>query len=330
MHVMSNLEYSFAISELSELIGKHFSRIRKLREDTYRMKIGNTEIICELGVRLHKTNYIEEKDTDDKFVQKVAKELDNAKLLSIEQVNNDRIIAFNFHNGRLIFEMFGNGNAILVRDGITVCSSKTESWSDRDTRAGVEYKTPANTGSENLAMLAKKPELTDRYAIVVLMKLPFGKQYALEALTRLNIDEKKPLNMLNEQEIEAIDAELAKIRDHAKPRVFYQSEKPIEFSLANLSQFDGFEKKEFDTLGMAADEYYQNMDQADPELEKLVKRLRVQEQHLQSLIDEEKTSREKAEIIYNNYAFVEERIMLARTGKLAGIDKKEKSFEIEI
>ena len=112
MHAMSNLEYSFLANELSRLVGKHLSKVRKVSEKVYRVKIGTSEIICEPGVRMHATKYIEPAQKD-RFVEKVEKELDNAKLLSVEQINNDRIIAFNFNLGTLVFEMFGKGNIIL-------------------------------------------------------------------------------------------------------------------------------------------------------------------------------------------------------------------------
>jgi predicted ribosome quality control (RQC) complex YloA/Tae2 family protein len=118
MHKMNNLEYSFIVNELTlKVVGKHFNRIRKLSENIYRMKIGTTEIICELGMRLHETMLIEKTEQTDKFVEKAGKELDNARLTSIIQVNKDRIVSFVFDNTSLVFEMFGEGNAILVRDG---------------------------------------------------------------------------------------------------------------------------------------------------------------------------------------------------------------------
>jgi len=328
MYKMTNLDYSFIVKELSSLVGKHFSRIRKLGEGLYRMKVGSTEIECESGIRLHATRHMEEAETPDKFVQKVSKELDNAKLLSVEQVNNDRVVSFSFTKGQLVFELFGDGNIILVRDGKTVCAARYESWAGREIKAGADYKTPPNIPSEKL-------ELSDRYVITSLVKLPLGKEYVLEALARAGIDEKKPGTELSKEEVSRLERELASIKESARPYVFYEKGKPVALSLAKLSMP---ESRQFPTLGEAADEYYGSVERPDPRLEKLLRRLENQQERLLSLSDEEKDNKAKGDYIYGKYTEIEKIIELARAGRFGDIElkykgkvnKKEKSVEVEI
>lgn len=328
---MTNLEYSSIVKELSSLAGKHFSRIRKLGEDLYRMKIGTAEILCESGVRLHATKYLEEAGTPDKFVQKVSKELDNAKLLSVEQINNDRIVSFNFNKGQLVLEMFGHGNIVLVSEGKTICATRYESWAGREIKAGAEYKPPPNIPSEKL-------ELSDRYVIVSLVKLPLGKEYALEALARAGIDEKKPGSELSKEEVSRLERELAKIRKSAKPYVFYKEGRPVAFSLANLSDYSNLETKQPSTLSEAADEYYASAERPDPGAEKLLRRLEKQQKRLLSLSEEEKKNKDKGDYIYGNYTEIEQVLELARAGSFGDIEikykgkvnKKEKSVEVDV
>ncbi|MDD5340288.1 MAG: NFACT family protein [Candidatus ainarchaeum sp.] len=329
MHEMSALEYSFITAELApKIVGKHFGRIRKLGENAYRMKIGTCEILCELGVRIHETRYITEAE-GDKFTEKAAKELDNARLLSLEQVNNDRIVSFTFDKGALVFEMFGKGNAILVRNGITLCAVKYEKWAGREIAAGKPYSPPA----------APPPalETSDRYIIVSLMKLPFGKEYAAEALARAGIDEKTPGNKLGSGELLRLEQELENLRSSAKPVIFYENGKPVDFALARLSRHKGSEARACASLSEAADEYYANVELPNPEAEKLVRRLEKQKERLQELMEEEKLDKQKGDFIYAHYAEIERLLALAKEGKFeeleklgAKIDKKGKSLEIEL
>lgn len=334
MHKMSNLEYFFLVNELApRVVGKHFSRIRKIAEGIYRMKIGDCEIICQPGVRIHETRYLEEAAEPDKFVEKVEKELDNAKLISLEQVNNDRIVSFNFDKGSLVCEMFGDGNIILVRDGKTVCAYRYESWSDREIKAGSSYSPPKTVPSTKL-------ELSEKYVIVSLTKLPLGKEYAMEALSRARIDEKKPGDQLSRDELARLERAISEIRSSARPYVFYHQEtgNAADFALAPLSAYSDMEKKEFATLGEAADEYYTKAEQPNPRLEKLQKRLEKQREHLAELAGEEKENRAKGDFIYANYEEIEKLLGLAKSGKFeelekkhkGKIDKKEKSAEVEI
>jgi predicted ribosome quality control (RQC) complex YloA/Tae2 family protein len=324
---MNNLEYSFLADELARgLAGKHFSRIRKLGDNIYRMKIGTFEIIAELGVRIHLTRYLEEAASGDKFTEKIGKELDNARLAGVFQMNRDRILRFDFDKGSLIFEMFGDGNAILVRDGKTVCAHRYESWSDREIKAGSPYQAPRNVPSEKL-------EITDRYIIVSLTRLPLGKEYALEVLSRLAIDEKTPASALSGNKIVSIEREIDSIKSSAKPFGFFENGKMADFALARLSRYAKLECREFPTLSGAMDEYYSGLEAPNPRLEKLLERLEKQKERLAILIGEEKEFRSRGDFIYEKYAEVERIILLAKTGKFdenAKVDKKEKSVEVEL
>ncbi len=332
MHIFSNLEYSTMVTELSPLIGRHFDRMRKIGENIYRIRIGTTEILCELGIRFHQTKYLEESKDKDKFVEKGEKELDNAKLLSIEQVNHDRIISFNFDRERkLVFEMFGPGNLIFIKDGITVCAVNYESRADRQIKAGEVYGFPSNVPSQKL-------EASEKYIVVSLMKLPFGKEYVLEALDRLKIDQKTPGNSLSGNKLHELEQELNSIKTNAKPYVFYDAGKPVDFSLTQLSRYANLEKKEFPTLSDAADEYYVHYVRADPKLEKLTKRLEKQQERLVELVEEEKLLKEKGDYIYNNYEKASEIIGLAKNSEFVEIEKKykgkinkkDKSVEVDL
>jgi predicted ribosome quality control (RQC) complex YloA/Tae2 family protein len=322
MHGMSSLEYSYIISELARsLVGKHFGRIRKLGERTYRMKIGSTEVVCELGVRMHATRYMEESETD-KFTEKINKELDNAKLIAIQQINKDRIVSFVFDKASVIFEMFSEGNAILVCDGKIICAHRYESWSDREIKAGSEYKPPKTTPLEKL-------ELNQKYVIVTLMKMPLGKQYALEALAKAGIDEKKQGDQLTKEEVSKLERAISDIKTNAKPLVFYDKGKLVEFALAPLSAYASLEKKEFATMSEAADEYYMHAEKPNPKLDKLLKRLEKQEERLAELKEEEKENKAKGDLIYERYAEVEQALKIAKSGK-GKLDKKEKSVEMTL
>ncbi|VVC02789.1 Uncharacterised protein [Candidatus Bilamarchaeum dharawalense] len=327
MRNMTNLEYSFLVAELAPLVtGKHFDRIRKISDGIYRIKIANLEILCELGVRIHLTKYIEPTEQTDKFVEKVAKELDNAKLREIRQVNRDRIILFDFDTAQLVFEMFGDGNAILVKDGVTVVATKYESWTGREIKPNQPYSPPKNVPAEKL-------ELTDKYVIVSLMKLPLGKDYVAEALIRSKIEEKKPGSSLSESERKKLEQELVKIKSEVQPVVFYENQKVIDFGLALFSKYSKFTVQKFKSLGEAADEYFSKVEKPNPKLEKLLSRLEKQQERLQILMEEEKEFKTQGDLVYANYAKIDALLQLAKAGKFDELakfklDKKEKSLEL--
>jgi predicted ribosome quality control (RQC) complex YloA/Tae2 family protein len=334
MHKMNNLEYSFIVKELSQkIVGRHFDRIRKIGESLYRMKIANVEIICELGVRVHETMLIESTDLTDKFVEKIKKELDNAKLLSFGQVNKDRIVEFVFDKGTIVFEMFGEGNAILVKDGVAVTAARYESWSGREIKAGAPYSPPKNVPTDGIVP-------SEKYIMVSLMKLPIGKEYVAEALNRAKIDEKAPGISLKPEELARLEKEIARISKDAKPVLVKDpaSGKPVDISLTRLSRYPAnHEVLDQPTWSQAADAYYSAAERPNPKLEKLEKRLEKQLERMVELQEEEKRFREAGDYIYHNYQAVESALALAKSGKFDEMDKgggkadkKEKSIEVEI
>jgi predicted ribosome quality control (RQC) complex YloA/Tae2 family protein len=338
MRVMSNLEYAAVVRELQPLVGRRFGRIRRLPQGWYRLKLGDAEIVIEPGVRLHRTKYVEEAETPDKLVQKAEAELDNSKLIAIRQVNGDRIIEFEFDKGRLVFEMFGKGNCVLVQDGKTVAAMKEDSWADREIRRGKEYHSPKSNVASSF-----RDALTDKYVIIALLKLPLGKEYALEILERCGVGEKTPGIELTGKQMDCIEDEIAEVVAVCKPHVFYKDGKPVDFGLLHFSKYRDFETKDFTALGEALDEYYWNADREapNPALERLERRLAEQEGRRAELEKEEAENKAAGDYIYANYGDIEKTLKEARSvpleeleqrlGRLkAKVNKKEKSLEIEI
>lgn len=331
MHKMTTLEYSYLVRELgSKLTGKYFSRIKKLSDDTYRLKIGDYELLCQLGIRLHITKYIEEAKNSDQFAEKVSKELDNARIKTIRQINNDRIISIDFERGSIVFEMFGEGNIIFVKDDIIQCAVKYEKWADREIKVGSKYSPPKASTSSEIAY-------TDRYIIVCLMKLPLGKEYSSYILEKLNIDEKTVASSLSAEVRSRIEGSISDLMANLSPLVFKDNYRIIDFALTKLSKFSSLNAISTSTLSDAADEYYSKAEKQNPELEKIEKRLQKQLERKELLLREEKDYKEAGDFIYSRYTEIEKILSAIKAGKIdeveskynVKIDKKEKTLEID-
>jgi predicted ribosome quality control (RQC) complex YloA/Tae2 family protein len=334
---MTNLEYSYITSELAYLVGKRFDKIYKV-ESGYRLKIADAQILIQPGVRLHKTKYLEETMEGDNFVKKVRAELANSRLQAIVQINNDRIIEFQFSNGSLIFEMFAKGNCILIREGITIAAMKNERWADREIRPKVEYIPPKPSVAADI-----KDAISDKYIITSLLRLPLGKQYSKEMLARCGIDEKCPGTKLTGKQLAAIEAEIEKLQEEKKPYLFLQAGKPIEFGLASFSELADSDQESPETLSEAIDRFYfENKDLGEPEqLSKLNRRLTSQQERLEVLKQEEHDLKEKGDFIYAHYEEIEsilsdssqiplEKLEAHLKKYKAKVNKKEKSIELEL
>ncbi|MEK6982079.1 MAG: NFACT family protein [Candidatus Micrarchaeota archaeon] len=345
MRSLTSLEYSYLVeNEFKKLIGKHFSKVQRISETKLRFKIGDTDLIFECGIRIHQTKYMEEVEEPTGLELLLKKYLDNAKLLDVYQHNKDRIIAFNFQAGKekcsLVFEMFGKGNMILVQNDLTLAALKEETWSDRVIKKAEEYKFPKSNVIDNLDDAIENNK--EKYIVIALLKLPLGKEYALDILERCKIEQKSPCATIGKSDIEKLKNEIQKLILEQKPVGFYKDNKINDFGLTSFSKYADLEAREFSKLSEAADEHYwSNKEEKNHKLDKIERRLEEQMKKLEELAVEEKEHKERGDYIYANYQQIEEILKIAKTAKLeeleqkleklkAKVDKKEKTIEIEI
>lgn len=321
MRSMENIEYAYVLAEIKGLVGNSFEKMSEIEKGKLQMKIGKERITIELGKRMNISHYINEGDSDHPFIQKLRKELKGARLTKIEQKEKDRVIVFYFEREEeklLIFEMFGEGNSILVSQGKTLACYKNESWSDREVKAGIEYKFPKSNIVEKL-----KDAISEKYIISAMLRLPLGKKYAKEILSKVGIEEKKPGNELSKKEIGEIEQEIEKIKKEFSPIGFYSKEGIVDYGLISFKEYEfkEFEKKEFESLSKAVDEFYHsNVEKVgkSKKLEKLEKRLEDQLKTLEEIKIKEEEYKKLGDRIYEKYSEIEE------------IIKKGKREEIEV
>ncbi len=336
MRSMTNLEYSVIKDELQVLVGNHFSKIYMI-ENGYLIKIGKYSIVCNPGIHMNLTMYAEESLGLDTLCQRMRKELDNSRLLSLSQVNKDRILLMEFQDANVYFEMFGKGNVVLVKNDLILESMKREDWSNRSVRPGNEYHLPNGSVAENLDDV-----LSDRYIIVSMLKLPLGKPYVVEILKRAGINERKPGNQLSQEEVDRIKEEMSKLLDSLSPVVFYEDGKALEFGLTIFTNYDDARISRFNTLCDACDSYFHHQGASEnPKITSLKTRLLKQKKRLKDLKDGERISKEKGDFIYAHFQEVEKILEKASSSKIddledvlleynAKVDKKNKKIEVEL
>ena len=359
MRTMNNIEYAFVIKELAQLIGKHFENVYSVDENRLRIKIGGKDIICEPGKRIHITRYVEDSCELSGFAKNLRKELENARLKDVYQYNNDRVIVFDFNNKKLIFEMFADGNAILVEENTIVAALRNEEWTDRKIARGEQYKFPKSNIKDSVTDAIKTA--SEKYVIVALMQLPLGKEYALEVLSKCNIEEKKRASSLTQEEISHIQKEYEKLKSAASAYAFYEEEKIIDFGLMKFSKYkkfsqkflgivnensssnlqynEKFQTKECKTLSEAIDEFYFiHKEEKNEKIEKLKRRLEEQEKRLVQLKQEENEKKKTGDYIYENYENIEKILKIAKETDInkleeklkVRVNKKEKEIEVEL
>lgn len=329
MRSLERFEYWYILKELKQAEGKHFTKAYFLGDKKFRLKFEGINIVVDLGVRMNIAKIIEERSEKNHFTDYIRKALENKKLLEVYLHNGDRVVVFDFKEEKLIFEMFSEGNAILVRDGIIESVFRNESWADRVLKKGEGYKFPKSNPLEF------EKNISEKYIVVSLISV-LGKKYARFVLKMCGIEEKTPGNELSLEQVERIKIEIEKIKKEAKPYGFFENGRLVDFGLAKFSS----DYREYKTLSEICDEYYLTCsEEREPkEVEKLQRAIEKQKESIAEYERKAGEAEMAAKIIYEKYKYVERILEEAKKEGGSGflkkigvrLSKKEKTVECEI
>jgi len=141
---LSNLEVHWLVRELQCIVGTHFNRIADM-ESGWKLKFGNFELIADVPDRLYLTTRKQNAIEPRGLTQYCRAHL-HGKVKRVWQPGFDRVVAIELDTGQsIVFELFSNGNLVLVSNGITEKAFREEEWKDRAIRRGKPYSFP-NSG----------------------------------------------------------------------------------------------------------------------------------------------------------------------------------------
>lgn len=248
------------------------------------------------------------------FCMELRKKL--GRIDNIYQKGFDRVLVIESGDVKLIAEMFGKGNLILVEEQKIIGALRQEEWADRDILVGEDFEFPEpvdDPREKDIIELLNEGELVKRLAI----DLSLGGTYAEEICERTGIDKDTEVNKLSNDQREQISETVEKIikeSNNPKP-VLYTEELPQRAAPFELETYRDYDKEHTDSFSEALDEYFYRRQKQEKERQKeqkyqeqkegLERQLQQQEMKIKGLKESAKESREKAEQIYEDYSILD-------------------------
>jgi predicted ribosome quality control (RQC) complex YloA/Tae2 family protein len=268
--------------------------VRELREAVLDSRVGNVyqldsrtllfklrepdkpafQLVLEAGKRLHLTSYAVEKPTvPPAFCMAMRKFLRNGWLTSIQQHEFERVVLFSFKTKegrvRLVLELFGEGNIILVNENDEILHALTyKRMRDRNVLRGEVFRfappsgrNPFKVSREELREQLRKFGDVDVVRAIARF-LSIGGVHAEEALLTASVDKKKPCNALSDSDAEAIFDGLHGLLSHVTSGkleaciVLDDAGGFVDVLPFWLRRYEGFGRKPYDSFNMALDEFY--------------------------------------------------------------------------
>ena len=316
---LTSLDLSILMDDFKELEGGHVQKVyQRKHELTVEVYVGGEGkkrvIIGPNHVFLSK--YKRDNPTRPPgFAMELRKHL--GKIDSIKQRGFDRILEFESGDVKLVCEVFGKGNYILIKDGKIIGALRQEEWADRTIAVGEEYvypdPAPDPREMENYVESLGEGELVRQIA----SKLSLGGTYAEEICERLGIDKDKHMEELTEDQFNEVNQEIESFLDQEiDPRIYKKDEALKRAVPFPLETYSGFDEEEMESFSEALDEFFYRREKRKEERQKkkayrerkegLERQLQQQERKIEGLKKSAEENREKAELIYKKYGLLSE------------------------
>ncbi len=230
---------------------------------------------------------------------------------SIKQRGFDRILEIKSGDTKLIAEMFGRGNFILVQDGKIIGALRQEEWADRTIEVGEEYVYPDPAKDprdiEDYIEYLEEGELVRMIA----SELSLGGTYAEEICSRAEIQKDRKIEDLEDDEKERLNVEIENIlTQDLSPRI-YKDDKLVRPTPFELETYSSYDEEEFEEFSEALDEFFYRREKNREERKKqkayqekregIERQKEQQERKIEGLKKSAEENREKAELIYTEY-----------------------------
>ncbi|MDE1768713.1 MAG: NFACT family protein, partial [Candidatus Micrarchaeota archaeon] len=279
------------------------------------------------------------------FAMAVRKRIEDSKVLDVYQHGSDRILILELgaRDGkfRLLIEMFGKGNLILLSDAgkIEVCY-KNVNYKDRTVRPGADYVLPKNESldlssldNSNLRKVLESVAKADSKMIVEISKsINLGPMYLDEIIRSAGLN---PKEALKEGEIGRLAEAFEKFFEELKnsqPTVYIKDGKPVDYSAMPLGKYSELEQKKVATISEALDEVCLESRHAvktegkNKELDELEANISKQKELVRQFSEDSANSAEAAKRIFANMNEVNSVIFYLQQNRRATLEEVIKEF----
>jgi len=257
------------------------------------------------------------------FASQLRKHISNARITAVSQHGCDRIIELSLQKetaSKLIFELFGDGNVLLVADDAIVALLRRKKMKHRELKIRGPYSYPPeafdpraatkeafidlirNSNADIVRTLATKVNLGGDYAEEICQRACIPKE---TSATKMDFD----LMMRIWDEIQAL---IGRLNWEPAPRISFEGDQALDVAPIAQTKDAALNIKHFSTFSEAIDEFVRSLPKDQPveemdsgEKGRLERTLTTQQAAVEKMGYAIEESQEAAEFLFANYATVE-------------------------
>ena len=327
---MSSFDVRSIVTELASVEGAHMDKIFHWGSGNvlFRLNVtgqGKKELFFKGSKWLYCPAVKPETPTmPSAFASYLRKYIDNARIGKVTQTGFDRVVEMELFKSdgeyKLIFEMFGGGNVLLLKDGVIQNCLVQKTWSNRSVRPGFEYLPPKSRFDPTVSTLddfIASFRSSDADCVRTLAtSVNLGGQYAEEICTRIGIDKSTPAADVDDDTVVRMYGTMRDMVDKVlaipEPTAFLKDGRIEDFAPMNMMSHGDLESKRYDSMSELIHAFMVEVSDAeeeayvDPEVTKLNRRISKQEETLEEYRIAEEEYRRMAEALYMEYQKTDE------------------------
>ena len=332
----TSFDIAAVVAELNKVVRIGDARINnvyQINPKTIILKIKNPgtqafNLLVEAGKRMHLTSYqIEKPLKPPPFCMALRKYLRNGIINEISQHEFERIakigVKTKFGDFKLVIELFGDGNIILVDPENRILHAMTyKRMRDRNVIRGEEFKYPPPSGMNPLKFSKEDFEKIREMGEIEVVKaltrfFSIGGIYAEETLLRTEVPKKTLCKELKLEELDRIREELIRMVLQVKSGklepaiVIDKKDEPIDAIPISLKTYEKYKHKTFESFNEALDEFYikksleekeeKTSEKIEKQLKKMQRRLKSQEEAVEKIKEEIERKKRIGNLIYLHF-----------------------------
>lgn len=331
---LSSFDLMALVAEWQVLVGGHLDKAYQ-RDDEVILRVnppggGRAELYLRSGAWLCLHEVEEKPESPPPFAQSLRRLLDNARITRVEQRGFDRVVVLTAERGgealRVIFEMFGKGNLVVVRGDATVACLFPQTFKGRTVRPNEPYAFPPSGINplelDREAFASSLRAAKGQTVRVLASVLNLGGQYAEELCLRAGVDKETRVEDLVPADLDglytALNNVIVAVEDERRPAVVARNGRPIDATPIDLVQYTGFDREEHATFNEALSRYLATREPEAPGRDeataKLERRIAQQEETLRALRDEAVGHEARALFLYGHFPLFDELLQILREG----------------
>jgi predicted ribosome quality control (RQC) complex YloA/Tae2 family protein len=349
---VNNLSLAYLVAEMKPLLeGSFINKIQEVERGVFKFKThskdGSRDILAiSRGFYLTEFKF-EAPQVAHGYSIFLRKQLANQKIHKIEQHLFDRIILWELTDFTLVFELFGDGNIILLnKDNSILLPFKREKWKDREIKKGTLYEFPPLKKLSPLALEAEKlkeifSQSKKNLFSALLDNINTAPVYLEEILKELKLKPEEKPAKLNLKQINALIEKITAFYQvdakKLKPELV-EHRKQLELVPFPLKHFKA--KQKFSSLSQAFDKLFTEVSlekKAALEKEEVSSKVKLLEFNLdqvlqtkQQLIKKEKDWQKKGDLIYAHFNHCQELLKALKKESKARSQEKEVMYKIDL